>query len=346
MSDYLDLHKLQETGTDYTVERVIDDTLQSSPECQLPSNIPLVISLPVLDITLPDLDCNFNVDIPLTPLPFYCSPSVTGGINVTTCDGGAITIDENSLAFNRINECDFEIGGELKLCVGDICPTVENDVSITIIGEYLTGSGTLSIEQLTDPCKIKLTGNIDIESTLTTIACIDGMDSDHAAATISVGEHLESSGSITLTKSGCIFGLVSDLDISLTGGYCLDGPTAGGGGTITVDGDPLSVTGTLEISTDPESCTIDLVSDVNISFDCSKIGTTIASGLSTEFDVTVTTGSETSKANLGMYNVDSGCKTELRGNPYINIYLPMEEYEVTICNGESEETITIYKKVG
>lgn len=292
--EYLDLHNLTETEQPYTVARVIDDELQASPECQLPSYTPLVLSLPDLDVTMPDMDCKFDVNVPLVPLPYTCSPTLSGGITVTSTGTAPILIN-NTIGFNKINQCDYQLDGELDLQLN--------------------------------------------------VACAKGYTSDRQAISLQVGPKLVQSGSLTLTQDGCEFGLASDLKIELSA-FCVDGPIVEPDfANITAD-DPLSVTGRITISAVKEECSIGIDSDVNISLDCDKIGFDLDGSLNTQFDIVVTIGSGDSKGNLGIYSSGTGCSKRLQANPVFFIHIPMEEYNVAVCNGDAEETVTLYKKIG
>lgn len=296
MSDsYLTLHKLQETETPFTVSRVVDEELQSSPECTLPADSPLVFDLPSLDVTLPDLDCTFNIDLPLTPLPYYCNPTVSGEITVTGSPGLAVT---NSVEIVKSNDCDYLLQGDIVLTLDD-----------------------------------------------RSVVCVDGYTADETSVGIQTGDHLTASGSLSLTQEACVFKLESDLKIELEDVTCIDGYTVADG-TVTASADaPLSVTGGITLSINTVECALSLESDLNFTLDCSSIGLRMGSGINEEFTIVVNIGSGDSKGNLGLYKVEDGCIDELRGNPYITLYLPLEEYEVTVCNGTSTETVTLYKKV-
>ena len=78
--DYLNFHKLEATELPFTVARVVDEDLQSSPECQLPADSPLSLALPELP-ALPELVCDYNVDIPLIPPPYFCTPAGASPLN-------------------------------------------------------------------------------------------------------------------------------------------------------------------------------------------------------------------------------------------------------------------------
>ena len=116
--EYLNLHNLEETETPFTVARIIDEELQSSPECQLPADVPLVLNLPSLDVELPDLTCLHPIDVPLYPPPYFCTPSISGSIVFTGADEILINeIEPISIDIDEESECDFKLKGEIEICV-------------------------------------------------------------------------------------------------------------------------------------------------------------------------------------------------------------------------------------
>lgn len=144
-NEYLDLHNLEETEIPFAVARVIDEDLQASPECQLPADVPLTISLPSLDIDLPDLACNFQVDIPLVPLPHFCTPILSGSIGLNTCDPDVLSISNNTVQFSRLNDCDWQLQGSIDLCVTLPEPGIQcTDISLSFTNNGDTTDGKLN----------------------------------------------------------------------------------------------------------------------------------------------------------------------------------------------------------
>jgi hypothetical protein len=130
--EYLELHKLQETMIPFAVERIIDEDLQASPECQLPDDNPLDLEFPALE-PLPDVVCDYNVEIPLIPLPYFCTPLISGSITFTS-DDESITIEEvDPISFEPSGECDFTLDGTINItaCAPVYMAVLETDVTIT-----------------------------------------------------------------------------------------------------------------------------------------------------------------------------------------------------------------------
>lgn len=164
MSDtYLELHNLESSLTDFAVSRIVDETLQNSPECQLPDDNPVSLVLPDLDVLMPELACDYNIDLPLVPLPHFCSPSFSTDILFSGCDGTAVTGD---LSFSTDGTCHYSLDGEISVCATVSVPCSEGYTATGTITattesvlDYVQLSGALTLE-LDGSCGFKLTGSL------------------------------------------------------------------------------------------------------------------------------------------------------------------------------------------
>lgn len=210
---YLDLHKLELNEDPYSVSRVIDESHQASPECQLPPYNTLDLDLPDLDIVMPPLECTFDVDTPLIPLPYFegCIPEFSGSINITSCNADLTVNTITPIGIQQIGDCDYELDGDIQLCVTVPCPT-----GVTATGEAsagMAGGGTgISVESdiaisNSGPCGVELTGGITITNN---IKCPDGTEVD-ASADITAGPPVNLLG-YTITVSPSL-----DFDVSSAG---------------------------------------------------------------------------------------------------------------------------------
>lgn len=182
MSDYLSLYKLELTETPYSVQRIVDAEHQASPECQLPDMPPLDLALPELPV-LPDLKCEFNVEVPLIPLPYVCPPTVSGGITLKSC-GGSTTFGVASIT-RTPNTCDFVLAGDIEVCVPVPC------------SEGFSYTGDLTILQIGSDPGADLSGSLIV----TDLGC--GSD-------ISLALTLDMSGSDSVCKTGVDVELLDD----------------------------------------------------------------------------------------------------------------------------------------
>ena len=162
MPDYLELYKLQTTEAPYTVERIIDTEQSTSPECQLPDDLGLDLDLPEIP-TLPDLECEFDIEVPLIPLPYACAPTVGGSISFSGCTGTDVG---GSVSFTRdANSCDYVLGGSITICAEEPeCMegiTASGSVTVTGGSEWVTPSGTITLDT-SGPCGVTLSGTIDV----------------------------------------------------------------------------------------------------------------------------------------------------------------------------------------
>lgn len=162
MSDtYLELHNLESSLTDFAVSRIVDETLQNSPECQLPDDNPVSLVLPDLDVLMPELACDYNIDLPLVPLPHFCSPSFSSGVLFSGCDTTTVIGD---LSFSTDGACNYSLDGSISVCatvpcsggytaIGTVTATTESEL------DYVQLSGALTLE-LDGSCGFKLTGSL------------------------------------------------------------------------------------------------------------------------------------------------------------------------------------------
>lgn len=163
---YLDLYKLRETLTPFKVERIIDEDLQSSPGCQLPTDNPLNINLEAIDVILPPLDCKFDNLVPLIPLPEVCHPTVAGNINIVGCSG---TPNYGTANIVRIPDtCDYVLSGDIEVCVPIPCPdgyTFSGGVSISSNTPVIQLDGDIDLVP-DGPCGALLLGTIELSADL------------------------------------------------------------------------------------------------------------------------------------------------------------------------------------
>lgn len=220
---YLALYNLEETGDPFSVARIVDETLQNSPQCQLPPDQPLDLPLPTIDIELPPLECIFDNIIPITPLPEFCHPQLTGGISVSSCSSDIEV--SGGIDVGQVGECDFSVAGDILICP-TFCTNWSASSSFTVnitSGNGLEGSGEdLSVEMNPDNCTLVIGGNIDISST---VKCYEALTFSGDVAITSSNPHVTASGTVSLTDEGdCGATLIGSLNI---GGTipCADGPT-------------------------------------------------------------------------------------------------------------------------
>ncbi len=165
MSDaYLDLHNLESTLTEFAVARVIDTVLQNSPECQLPDDLDVTLDLPSLIVTLPELDCNYDIDLPLVPLPHFCIPTLNSSVEFTGC---ARTIVTGALGFTPAGGCGYNLGGAINICTDLPCPdgfTAGGDLTITTTGDarYVQLYGSASLD-MSGECGFVLSGDLTLQ---------------------------------------------------------------------------------------------------------------------------------------------------------------------------------------
>lgn len=165
MSDaYLDLHNLETSITEFAVSRIIDDDLQASPECQLPEDLEVTLNLPSLVVTLPELECNYDIDLPLVPLPHFCTPTLDSSVEFTGCARTDVT---GVLGFSTDGACGYTLGGSINICTDLPCPdgfTAGGELTITTTGDaryvQLYGSATLD---MSGECGFLLSGDLTLQ---------------------------------------------------------------------------------------------------------------------------------------------------------------------------------------
>lgn len=181
MPDYLELYKLELGEEPYSVQRIIDTEQQSSPECQLPELTALTLTLPELP-TLPDLTCEFDIEVPLVPLPYVCPPTVSGGITLRGCDGSTVI---GTAGITRApNTCDYVLDGDINVCLDVPCSSgydFSSDVEIIGGGELVTLTGALELTTVT--CGAILSGTLEITENLE-LVCTTGYTVDLIDATV------------------------------------------------------------------------------------------------------------------------------------------------------------------
>lgn len=115
--NYADLYNLTDVNAE-TFSAKFASTSPGSlpPECLLPNQIGFTPLNP-LDITIPDLTCKFNVDTPLVPPPYFCTPALTGGFGIHACYETQITV-AGAVGIQRVpdSDCDYELIGDIEIC--------------------------------------------------------------------------------------------------------------------------------------------------------------------------------------------------------------------------------------
>lgn len=252
---YLDFYKLEPTANPYSVERIIDSAHQSSPECQLPDFTPLDLDLPSLEIEMPPLECKFDVDTPLIPLPYFegCVPSFSGNVSITSCNADLTVTTLTPIGITQTGDCDYELDGDIQLCVTVPCPTGITATGGASAGMSGGGAG-ISVESdivisNSGPCGVEMTGGITITNN---IKCVDGTEVD-AGADVTAGPPISLLG-YTITVSPSL-----NLDTS-EGAECQVNVALSGTIGLILSGEgPETIEATLCGSTGPETRNIYVV---------------------------------------------------------------------------------------
>jgi len=164
MSDtYLALHNLESSLTEFAVARIVDSVLQSSPECQLPADNAVTLDLPNLAVALPDLACDYNIDLPLVPLPHTCSPNFSSAVTLEGCDGTTV---DGSLSFTTTDHCNFSLGGLISVCTTVPCSsgyTTTGTITPVTNGtaDYVQLYGSISLNN-DGACGFSLSGDLTL----------------------------------------------------------------------------------------------------------------------------------------------------------------------------------------
>ncbi len=161
--DFLDLYNLSIEGP-FSAARIPGIGNPAQGGCDLPADNPVVIDLP-FDDTLPPLECDFNIDIPIVPPPYICPPTVSGEVTITSSNESVGVIETTAIAIIRTEdtECDFSLVGNIDLttCVltagGGVSITSE-DESITV--DVITPISIVLVEDT--ECDYVLSGSINL----------------------------------------------------------------------------------------------------------------------------------------------------------------------------------------
>lgn len=182
MSDtYLTLHNIELSETEFAVNRIIDNSLQNSPSCVLPDDNPVSLSLPPLDTTLPPLECEYRLNTPLVPLPYFdfCTPQFENNITFTGCAGTLVTGDVTLTG----GPCNFSLNGDIDICTEVACPDgflFEVNIDVEKIGSspYTDLTSTLAVSN--GPCGATLSGAITLEDNTPNLdgVCLEGFTVD------------------------------------------------------------------------------------------------------------------------------------------------------------------------
>jgi hypothetical protein len=153
MSFIFDFYKLQEESSPFLVSRIPDVNNLTNPNCLLPDDKTLTLSLPALP-TLPEKVCDQRVDIPLIPLPAICVPRITSSIAISSCPSSIGTLS-GDMEFTHVTgtDCDITLVGSLEICVdplaGGHCTPVITIVNTPQTAEPIYGPSSVEIGNFT-----------------------------------------------------------------------------------------------------------------------------------------------------------------------------------------------------
>lgn len=122
MSENIDLYKLELTEDPYSAKFIVTPPEDLPDGCVLPGVVGYT-PLPPLALVLPDLTCRFDIDTPIIPPPYYCTPAIEGEIGIISCEASdnnvPVTITNGTATITRKEgtDCDYELTGEIELCV-------------------------------------------------------------------------------------------------------------------------------------------------------------------------------------------------------------------------------------
>lgn len=364
MSDYLTLHNLESTETPFTVQRIIDEVLQESSDCQLPDNTPLDISLPNLNIDLPPLDCVLNIDIPLVPLPYFCTPSVSGDIVII---GNTSASTTPSISADDTSECDY-------LMTGIICiPEVSSNISVSTSGTYLSVSGSPVTSSPSGDCGYEINGTITIEDSWScSLLSISYPSPSPITPSITYGSgssKMALSTSSSWTGCALTLGISPALTLSIDcSQFGLDISGDGSGSGNVIYGTSSTTTTNLGASVDGGSgCgnTLSFDPEVDVTIDCGEFVTTYTDGPvsgtthanSTGYNnVSLAYGPNNNSSYPGTLNIytDAGfqssgggsCGQDMALQTVSVITLPFYAINVTICDGGTSYNVRIPVFIG
>lgn len=183
MSDNIDLYRLELTNDPFQAKFITTPEVDLPPECVLPEPLPDIPPLPELDLSLPPLDCNFQIDVPLIPAPYFCTPAVSGSISITSPSAGpdeaGITVTGSAgIAQVSGSECDYELTGSFSLELSNnICTSTS--ATGTVSFSQTTPEGPISIGEISissTGCGVELTGGpITISASGSTVEVDDSV---------------------------------------------------------------------------------------------------------------------------------------------------------------------------
>src|ERR1043165_1747756 len=117
---YPEQYRLEITGDPFTARYLQTDPGDRPAECILPEELHSIPSLPPITVELPPMECNFDIEEPVIPLPYVCIPTIDGGIGIDVCDVAKpfLGVDGNiGIGRKPGTECDFELTGQLNFCM-------------------------------------------------------------------------------------------------------------------------------------------------------------------------------------------------------------------------------------
>jgi len=211
MPSYLELYNLELTGDPYAARFIALPEEELPPECVLPIEVPY--TPPVFDLTLPDLECKFDVETPIIPLPYFCTPSISGsiGISVLVENEDGECVEEHpqvevtgSAGIGRVpgTECDYALEGGFSLClpcIPKIFGEITVDANCSVNGPnptQVTTTTPIGITYNAETCEYKLEGAVSICT-----ECIP--EYTFTSSTTTVGEGSYVSGiSMSLVETG------------------------------------------------------------------------------------------------------------------------------------------------
>lgn len=168
MADYPELYKLELTGGQFEARYITTPPEDLPAECILPGVLHSIPALPPIEVTLPPMECKFDIEEPLIPIPFACNPGFDANISISVCPdaqedlsvGGGFTFQRKTGT-----ECDYELKGSLDFCMTCI-PEVIAEVAIGTC--EVNGQNSLSVIQdipidvvyNEETCEYKLVGDL------------------------------------------------------------------------------------------------------------------------------------------------------------------------------------------
>lgn len=250
MSDLLSIYNIEITSDPFSAAFITTPIDDLPSECQLPAPPTIPILTPI-SITMPTLACNYQIDVPIIPPPYFCSPGITADVAIRSCTGPlALTVNtDTAFEFAISGECDWNLDGAVTICLPKCIPSISGGISI---GNSCTVVGT-------NPVQVNTTTPVAIT-----------YDADTCAYTLV--------GDIEICAP-CIPTLSFDANVTTTNGGCTS--TAGATGAFTFSGNPCnpSIGGTININIPHPPAPLDIsIGSIDISVSGSGDGGVTVSG--------------------------------------------------------------------